>query len=196
VSIAEPGGDAHDPHEAALLRQLSEPWGLRNDKDDQLHTPTPDWENWKRVRFRLVEHFTGFRYGDDHHVVAIAFLLEVPEGSKQTSATCMSRFEAWAWPQVRDYDVRFGEFSEMPSRWRGEPLSVRYVDGAVDVGFKTYKFSGAWAAYAAYPDACLVYAMAAPWGEHSEMARQVRDRWVREGFRHMKPLTERKPYRH
>src|SRR5690606_3693419 len=67
VTVAEPGGDAHDPHKAALERQLKEPWGARNDKDDQLHAPTPDWQNWKRVRYWGVDHFTGFRYGDDHH---------------------------------------------------------------------------------------------------------------------------------
>src|SRR5687768_11159743 len=56
VTRSNPGGDAPDPHEAALRRLLEAPWGARNDKDDQVHAPTPDWENWKRVRYYSVEH--------------------------------------------------------------------------------------------------------------------------------------------
>lgn len=195
ISNDEPGGDAFDPHRAALLRQLSEPWGLRNDKDDQIHVPTPDWKNWKRVKFRLVKHFTGFRYGKEHHVMSLVFLLDVPPESHQTSQSCMNRFEAWARPQLSDYDVSFGEFKTTLKRWHKEPLQVNYVDGHVDVGLQRYKFSVAWAAYAAYPDACLIYAVAVPWFEQGELAQKVRDRWVREGFQHMRPLTEFRPYR-
>lgn len=195
ISNDEPGGDAFDPHRAALLRQLSEPWGLRNDKDDQIHAPTVDWKNWKRVQFRLVKHFTGFRYGKEHHVMALVFLLDVPPGSHQTSESCMNRFEAWARPQLSDYEVTFGEFKSTLKRWRDEPLQVNYVDGHVDVGLQRYKFSVAWAAYAAYPDACLIYAVAVPWFEQGELAQRVRDRWVKEGFQHMQPLTESRPFR-
>src|SRR5687768_5050364 len=66
VTVKEPGGDAEDKQGAALFRQLDEAWGLRNDKDDQLHVPLPDHQHWKRVRFWGVEHFVGFRYGGDH----------------------------------------------------------------------------------------------------------------------------------
>ena len=195
VSNDQPGGDAFDPHKAALLRQLSEPWGLRNDKDDQLHVPTPDWKNWKRVRFRMVNHFTGFRYGKEHHVMALAFLLDVPPDSKQTSESCMNRFEAWARPQLSDYEVTFGEFKSSLKRWHNAPLQVNYVDGHVDVGLQRYEFSVAWGAYAAYPDACLIYAVAVPWFKQGELARKVRDRWVAEGFQNMRPLTPLKPVR-
>ena len=195
ISTEEPGGDAYEPHRAALLRQLSEPWGLRDDKDGQLHVPTPDWANWKRVRFNLVKHFTGFRYGNEHHVMALAFLLDVPPESTQTSETCMNRFEAWARPQLADYTVSFGEFKSTLKKWRAKPLQVSYVDGYVDVGLKRHQFSVAWAAYAAYPDACLIYAVAVPWFDQGELARRVRDRWVREGFQQMHPLTGTRPYR-
>ena len=195
INDDQPGGDAYDPHVAALTRQLNEPWGLRNDKDDQLHAPTPDWQNWKRVRFRLVKHFTGFRYGKEHYVMALAFLLDVPPDSAQTTGSCMNRFEAWARPQLSDYEVSFGEFQSTFKRWRRQPLQVNYVDGHVDVGLDRHEFSVAWAAYAAYPDACLIYAVAVPWFDHGELARRVRDRWVAEGFQHMRPLTETRPYR-
>ena len=195
VTREKPGGDAFDPQEAALSRQLSQPWGLRNDKDDQLHVPTVDWKNWKRVRYRLVKHFTGFRYGEEHHVMSLAFVLDVPEGSEQTTETCMNRFEAWARPQLNGYEVSFGEFASKFRTWRNQRLQVNYVDGSVDVGLTRHRFSLAWAAYPAYTDACLIYAMAVPWGKHEDLARQVRDRWVLEGFQHMKPLTDSRPYR-
>lgn len=195
VSRDEPGGDAFDPHRAALLRQLAEPWGLRNDKDDQLHAPVVDWENWKRVRYRMVQHFTGFRYGKEHHVMALAFLMEVPPDVPQTTSSCMNRFEAWARPQLSEYEVTFGEFKSTFKRWNQQPLQVNYVDGHVDVGITRHEFSVAWAAYAAYPDACLVYAVAVPWFKQGELARKVRDRWVAEGFQHMKPLTKEMPHR-
>jgi hypothetical protein len=107
----------------------------------------------------------------------------------------MNRFEAWARPQLNGYDVQFGEFSSKFVRWRQRQLQVNYVDGHVDVGLTRHQFSLAWGAYAAYPDACLIYAVAVPWGDHEDLARQVRDRWVQEGFGHMTPLTETRPYR-
>ena len=196
ISVEEPGGDAHDPHAAALGRLLSEPWGRRNDKDDQLHAPTPDWEHWKRVRFWGVEHFTGFRYGDDHHAVAIVLLDDMPEGAAQNSEACSVQFEKRAMERLRSYDAELGPIGTNDLRWHGDPLIVRFVDGHVDTGFKRRYFSAAWAAYAAYPDTCLVYAVAIPWRDQQDLARQVRDRWVDEGFQQLRPLTKERPFRH
>ena len=195
VTRAEPGGDAHDPHEAALRRVLEEPWGRRNDKDDQLHAPAPDWENWKRVKFWGIKHFTGFRYGDDHHVVGIVFVHDAADGEPTDSESCLRRFEKWAWPQVKSYEVDLGKIGIRQSRWRDHPITVKKVDGKVDSGFQRHKFSAAWAAYPAYPNACLVYAVAVPWRDHGALAKKVRDRYVEEGFSQMRPLTETRPYR-
>lgn len=195
VSVADPGGDAHDPREAALLRQLSAPWGARNDKDDQIHGPTPDWQHWKRVRYWSVDHFTGWRYGDDHHLIGVVFIQDVEDGARETSDTCMRRFETWARPLTRGYELELGRVSEHRVEWRDEPLSVHYLDGRVYWAFSKLEFSAAWAAYPAYPDACMIYAMAVQWGDHGELARRVRDRWVKEGFQRMSPLTERRPHR-
>lgn len=195
VSVAEPGGDAHDPHEAALRRQLEAPWGARNDKDDQVHAPTPDWEHWKRVRYRGVDHFTGFRYGDDHHVIAVVFVQDVPEGTPVKSETCLRRFEQWGRPQIQIFDVKFGPFGVLHDKWRDQSIEVHTVDGEFASGFTKTKFSAAWTAYPAYPDACLIYAMAVPWRDQAELARKVRDRWATEGFRYMNPRTTEKPVR-
>lgn len=189
VSVKEPGGDAKDPEEAALFRQLDEPWGQRSDKDDQLLLPLPDAEHWKRVRYWGAEHFVGFRYGDEHRVLAIGFVQEVPAGTPVTSDTCMRRFEAWGRPQTKPFDVKFGPFSVHHQRWRDQRLEVHQVDGQVSVAFSTTSFSAAWAAYPAYSDGCLIYAVAVPWRDHAELARQVRDRWVNEAFSQVDPKT-------
>lgn len=196
VTRAEPGGDAHDPHFAALQRQLQTTWGARNDKDDQIHAPTPDWKNWKRVRYWGVQHFTGFRYGDDHHVMAVVFVHSVEEGDSTDSASCMSRFEAWARPQLREYEVHLGPIRTKQQRWRGRDMLVKQLDGYVDLALERKFVSVAWVAYPeAYPDACLIYSVVVPWRGHQELAQRVRDRWVREGFRRMRPLTPTRPFR-
>lgn len=196
VSVAEPGGDAHDPHRAALQRLVDAPWGSRNDKDDQIHAPTPDWEHWKRVRFWGVQHFTGFRYGDDHHVMAVVFVQPVPSGEANDSRSCMRRFEAWAWPKVEAFEVGLSPLRTKRREYRGKPMFVKSVDGYVDLGLERKFFSGAWAAYPdVYPDACLIYAVAIPWRDEEQLAKRLRDRWVLEGFQRMRPLTPAAPVR-
>ncbi|MEZ4373315.1 MAG: hypothetical protein R3B07_21005 [Polyangiaceae bacterium] len=196
VSVAEPGGDAHNPHRAALERLLEAPWGSRNDKDDQIHAPTPDWENWKRVRFFGVKHFTGFRYGDDHHVMALLFVQPVPAGESTDSRSCMKRFEAWGWPKVEAFEVGLSPLRTKRREYRGKPMLVKSVDGYVDLGLERKFFSGAWAAYPdVYPDACLIYAVAIPWRDEEALAKKLRDRWVLEGFQRMHPLTKDMPVR-
>ena len=195
VSVAEPGGDAHDPHEAALLRQLDQPWGRRNDRDDQVHVPTPDWENWKRVRYWGVEHFAGWRYGDDHHVVTLLFVQDVPPGEPNDSESCLRRFDGWARPQARAYDVRLEPGGMKRDKWREHPILIKWLDGHVDLGFRRRSFSAAWTAYPAYPETCLIYAVGVPWDGHEELAKKVRDRWVAEAFQRMLPISAEKPVR-
>ena len=195
VSVSEPGGDAADPHRAALKRLLAAPWGRRNDKDGQLEAPTPDWKNWKRVRYWGVHHFTGFRYGDEHHVIAIVFVKPVPEGVTPDADACMERFVSWARSRIRNFDVKLGSIERKDGHWRGKQMDVESVDGNVDFGFSHHHFSAAWATYPAYPDACLTYAIAVPWRGQKELAQKLRDRWVDEGFSRMRTLTKKAPHR-
>lgn len=189
-----PGRPA-DERAAALMPLLEAPWGWRDDKDGQLRAPLPDWERWTRVRFWGVEHFTGFRYGDDHRALAIVLVQEVPEGTPTDSRSCMRRFEAWARPKAKAFGVELGPIGQRDARWQDDALSVEYVDGAVDFMFEHREFSAAWATFPAYPDACLVYAVAVPWRGHAELARQIRDRWVDEGFGGLRAMTQRAPHR-
>lgn len=195
VTVAEPGGDAHDPHVAALSRVLSEPWGQRDDKDGQIFVPLPDWEKWKRVRYWGVEHLVGFRYGDEHHAVALVFVRDAEPGAKVDSKTCLKDFEAWARPQTTGYEVKLEQIETRTSKWRGQRLYIHFVDGHTDYGFSRKKFSAAWAAYPAYPDACLVYAVGVPWRDHPEEAKKLRDRFLTEAFERVNPLTNVRPER-
>lgn len=185
----------NDEHGIALERQLHEPFRRRADKDEQLLVPMADAKNWKRVRFWLVDHFVGFRYGEDFDALNVVFIHDVEPGTKLTTEYCMKQAERWARPQLRAFDVRMGPVQSKTAVWKRNEIAVRTADAVVDYGTGPQQFSAGWAAYPAYTDACLVFAFAVPWGEHRELATQVRDRWIEEGVRRIKPLTEARPHR-
>ena len=194
VNLQHPGGDAADPHEAALNRLLTEPWGERGDKDEQLHIALPDAENWKRVRYWGVQHFLGFRYGKQHHALVVLFVQQVEE-QQPTSEDCLRHFDAWGRPLIKPFDVDFGQFHPHHSKFHGRSLVTLAVDGKLSLGFSRPEFSAAWAAYSLYPKACLISAVAVPWRSTPELAQKVRDRFVEEAFVQLKPLTEAAPTR-
>ena len=196
IPRAEPGGDAHDPHLAALTRLLEEGWARRLDKDRQVEIAMPDVHNWKRVRFRGIEHFVGFRYGKAHHALIGGFVVDMPDGARVTSERCLRRFETWARPQARYYDVQLEPIESGTIDWQGQQLVVHQVEGHVTTLLSRRQFSAAWTAYPAYPDACLVVGMAAQWREHPDKARAVRKIFVDFGLGETKIRTEHKPYRH
>jgi hypothetical protein len=195
ITEDEPGGDAHDPEAAALQRQLDIPWGWRTDKDNQLRVPLVDYQHFKRVRYLVFDHFVGFRYGKDYLVMNAAFVHDVPDGEKNDTTSCMRRAEKWAWPQLKSFQVQLERPSTVEQAWHGESVLVKTVEGYVDFGLKRRRFSGAYAAYPAYPKACLVFGVAVPWGDHGDLARKVRDRWVAEAVPKLQPLTKTRPYR-
>jgi len=194
VTRNEPGGDAKDPHHAALQRLLAEPLGHRKDRDNQLQVALPDFRNWKRVRYWGVEHFLGFRYGEDHHALLVVFVHEVEE-ERPSSEACIRRFDAWGRPQIKAYEVQFDPFRAHHARFYDRPLVGIAVDGSVNVGFSRTKFSAGWAAYSYYPHTCMVMAVAVPWRDSPELARRVRDRFLNEAFVQAHPLTETRPVR-
>jgi hypothetical protein len=199
VSRDAPGGDSADPHFSALRRLLLEPWGRRQDKDAQLLLPFTDTANWKRVRFSLVEHFTGFRYGEDNHAVTVTFIHELPKGVSANPFECMRLAEQWAQPQLRDFGVDVDNFREEEVDWQNgkdrQPLLVHVADAHLDVGFDRWEGTAAWIAYPAYEDACVTHAMAVPWRGHRALAESVVTRWVEEGAERVRPKTEKRPYR-
>jgi hypothetical protein len=195
ITHEHPGGDAQDPHQAALQRQLDERWGWGEDKDGQLRIPLVDGKNWERVRYWVLDHFVGFKYGDDYHVLNAVFLDDVPDGTPFDSKTCMMRAEKWTYPQLKNFDVKFSDTRFTQSTWRGHRIMVKSMDGYVDLGFERKRFSAAYAAYPAYPNVCLVFGVAVPWREQKELAQKVRDRWIKEGVPRIAPLTPTRPIR-
>jgi len=196
VTVKEPGGDAEDPQRAALERLLAEAWGARSDRDEQLLAPMPDWDHWRRTRYWGFQHLVGFRYGREHRAMIAVRVQDLPPGTPVKSETCMQAFEDWARPQIAGFDVKLSPFVTKVVRWREQPLVIQTVDGWVSWGIGSADFSAAWAAYPAYKDACLIYGVAVPWREQPELAKRVRDRWVREGFVSLQALTAQKAYRH
>lgn len=194
VTKEKPGGNAHDPHEASLQRQREADWGWRTDKDHQARFPLPDQRNWTRVRFSMVDHFTGFRYGKKHHAITAAFVVPLKPDDPQTSAACLERFEEHGRPLVRDLGGSVSDIKTKMQEWNGQPLVVRKATGAVDIFFKHHDAAIAWTGYPAYPGACMIYAVVIPWRGHEKLAEKVRNRWVR-ALDQFRPLTTEAPYR-
>jgi hypothetical protein len=194
VTPERPGGDAHDAHFAALKRQLEADWGYRTDKDRQARFPLPDRRNWKRVRFLLVDHFVGFKYGEDQHTLTAGFVVNLPEGSPHTSAACLEQFERESLRQVAQFGGKVTDVSMDMARWNEKPLIIRKATGHVRVLGKKYDAALSWAGYPAYERGCLVYAVAVPWDGQRDLAEQVRDDFSH-GFQRFQPLTSDMPHR-
>ncbi len=155
----------------------------------------PDARRWKRVRYWVLDHFTGFRYGEDFHGLNVVFVQDVPKGEAADADACMGQVERWAQPQIKAFDVKMGPITSTRVEWKNHEIPVRMADAMVDFGFGRRQFSTAWASYPAYPNACLVFALAVPWRQHRELAQQVRARWIRDAVPRLRPLTETRPYR-
>jgi hypothetical protein len=223
VNREEPGGDADDPHASALLRLAKEPWGWRNDKQDALHIPVPDWKNWRRIRYFGVPTFVGFRYGDDHHAVIAVWVREADEGT--TPDQCLDKFEKWAEPTAHSFSVKVGAPLVTRSPWGPHPGSepppaaptgsatveaasvtaasspsayepevvVKSVDAEVSTLFTKTKYAAAYAGYVMWPRTCTIFGVAVPVRESEELARQVRDRYVTDGFWRVERRAETVP---
>lgn len=194
VTLQQPGGDAADPHAAALQRLLDQPWGQRGDKDQQLNVALPDPDNWKRVRYWGVENFLGFRYGKEHHALVVVFVHDSEE-EHPSSQDCLRHFESWGRPLTKPFDVVFQPFRASYQRFREQPVIALSVDGELSFAFARPRFSAAWAAYSLYPHTCLISAVGVPWRSSGELAEKVRDRFVAEGFPQLQPLTDVRPTR-
>lgn len=195
VTREKPGGNADDPQEAALKRQYEAPWGWRTDKDHQARFPLPDPRNWTRVRFSLIDHFTGFRYGKKHHSIAAAFVVSLKPSDPRTSAACIERFEESGLPLVRDFGGEVSELKTKMREWNHQPLVVRRATGKVSIFFRHYDAALAWTGYPAYPDKCMIYAVVVPWEGQQKLAEKVRNRWI-DAFDQFRPLTQDAPFRY
>ena len=200
VNRDAPGGDAHDPHLAALNRQLKGAWAGRLDKDGQLVVPLPDARNWKRVRYWLFDHFVGFRYGKDFHALTVVLLRDMPAEEpgpvdRSPSERCVRDAEEWARPMLGGFAVESNNWDFELQKWAGQELFVRTADVKVKFGVKKHSFAAAWAGYAAYPNTCMIFGLAVRKGKQAKLAEAVRKRWIDEGMKYMRPRTKERPVR-
>lgn len=193
VTRDEPGGDADDPHVAALERLEKEPWGWRNDRQDALHVPMPDWKNWRRVKYFGVPTFVGFRYGDDHHAVLAAWVREVEAGQPADPLSCLAAFEKWGDGTARGFGVKTDPPVTTTARWGQGDVAIRSFDAHVSTLLAHKDYAAAYAAYSMWPGTCTILGVAVPIRGADDEAHAVRDRYVRDGFSRMVRMNETKP---
>jgi len=181
VNLVEPGGDSSDPHAAALRRLTTEPWGWRNDKDDVLHVPLPDWQNWRRVRYIGVPSFVGFRYGDAHHAV-IAVWVRPAESGKATTDECLAGFEEWGRPTAHSFSVEISPGTVSRAPWTDREVLIKSVDAEINTLFARKTYQAAYASYVMWPGTCTIFGVAVPVRGSADLAAAVRDRYIKEGF--------------
>lgn len=182
ITREDPGGDAHDPHLAALLRLVNEPWGYRQDKQDALRIPMPDFANWRRVKFFGVPAFAAFRYGDSHHAVLGVWVRPVEAADDGNLAACLDRFENWGEAMARTFRVKTTQPVTTEARWSRGELVIRSLDARIDTLLSRKSYAAAYAAYRMWPGTCTVIGVAIASRDVEDEAKKARDRYVQEGF--------------
>jgi hypothetical protein len=183
------GGQGGSVHSAALEQLRIGKIAARTDKQSSVSVPLPDAENWTRVRFLTVPSLVGFRYGKEHHAIVAAFITHVDDNTVQNA--CNKSFESWAMPWIDAFEVDLKHDAPQAFSWSvpktdaKAPKTISIVD--IDpVMAKTAtvlardSYAAAWAAYPAWPKACLVVGVAVPSRDDESRARAVRDRFVQE----------------
>jgi len=200
------GGTSGDGHSAALEQLLTAPTGPKADKQNSILVLLPDAPNWTRVRFLTVPGLVGFRYGKSHHAIVAGFITHVDDNTVE--GACSKSFETWAMPWVEAFEVDLKHDAPAAFPWtlpaakalpgQGTPKKIAILD--VDPLFaKTAtvlsreNYAAAWTAYPAWDKACLVVGVAIPARDDEPRARDVRDRFVKEVFPHVRVTAETEP---
>ena len=196
VTRDNPGGDARDPQYAALLRLRDGRWGRKTDRNRTLDVPLLDAGRWLRVRFWGYPTRAGFRYGKDHWAVAVVSYTDAPEG-KDDASSCLEAFLDKALRVAKGFDIVVGELQRTTLQRAGtrarkgqallpvygpSPIPVVSTEGHFATFTNDESYYAAVSAHPSWPGTCLVQGFAVERGEHDELARQVAERWVREGL--------------
>lgn len=196
------GGQGGNAHSAALEQLKLGKIDPRTDKQNSVSVPLPDADHWTRVRFITVPSLVGFRYGKEHHAIVAAFITHVDDNSVQHA--CDRSFEAWAMPWIDAFEVDLKHDPPQAFSWTTAqadakaPKTISIVDidpvmakTATVLARDTY--AAAWAAYPAWPKACLVVGVAVPARDDESRARAVRDRFVKEVLPKVVVTTTQEP---
>ena len=142
----------------------------------------------------------GFRYGDDHHAVIAVWVRDADENT--TPDQCLETFEKWGEPTAHSFSVKVENPVVTRSPWNpiaspkaDGPLEivVKSVDAEVSTLFSNKSYAAAYAAYVMWPKTCTIFGVAVPVRDSAELARDVRDRYVNDGFWRMERHLEAVP---
>lgn len=190
VDVRGPTSNHHD----ALGRLHDAFWGTRTDRFQSISLPMPDAEAWTHVRFWGLSSLAGWRYGSDHHAVAVALVfpmvkelvtLRQANADRLRVESCAQRFERWAHDWAKAFDMHAGEPHVEWLPWQTRPSAEiqRVVFDAEQRSlFGSSRYAAAYAVYPAWPDVCLVIGYAVPARDDNLLAQQVRSRIVHDAF--------------
>jgi hypothetical protein len=194
ITREEPGGDAFDPHRAALDRLVKQPWGWRSDKRDALHFPLTDWKNWRRVRFFGVPTFVGFRYGDRHRAVAAMRVTPVRDGDPPTPAMCMQRAFEWGEPIADGSSTKLGAYVDRLTTWRSrDDMLIRTMQADIKTLLARKRYYAVVGSMLPWPGVCATYGYAFEADDADDMALRARDRYAAEAFQQLARIAETPP---
>ncbi len=178
-------------HSAALEQlKIGHP-GFVMDRQGSIRFPLPDARHWTRVKFWGIESLAGFRYGKEHHAVVGATVTHVPADAPQ--GACTKSFEEWAAPWVQAFEVEIEREPPRAIPWNAKivDIDVLYARAATLAAREGYAV--AYAAYPAWPGACLILGIAVPAREDEERAKEVRDRFAQEVLPHVQVIAQEEP---
>lgn len=72
-------------------------------------------------------------------------------------------------------------------------VTVRSFHAQINTLFSKKAYAAAYAAYVMWPKTCTIFGVAVPEREQPDLAEQVRDRYVKDGFGRLERRTETAP---
>ena len=188
VTRYDPGGDAHDPEQAALERLLREPFGMRRDRARRFRLAMLDrGYMWRSANVPLFTLSGAYRYGDKNHAVVGLYFAEAESSSADACFQQLVRESLAA-------RVAFGIQTSEPRRLDREPVPNRPVaaefvfEAKVQGTFSSSNYLAAVAVYAYRAGTCLAQGFAVHSDGHQQLAEQVRKRWLAEAAGNLKWL--------
>lgn len=172
------GGQGGKEHAAALEQLKAARLDWRVDRQNSVRVLLPDAGTWLRVKFWGVQSLVGFRYGKDHHAIVGGFIVHVPD--ETIPEACGKAFEAWAQPYVDAFEVELEHDPPQAVPWNGKIVDIDSLVATTATLGSHDQYAASYAAYPAWPGACLILGIAIPARDELERAKAVRDRIAKE----------------
>jgi hypothetical protein len=178
-------------HAQALEELKVAAFGWAIDRQQSVRFLLPDASHWLSVRFWGKKSLVAFRYGRDHHAVAGGFILHVPD--EKVQGACGQAFEKWAKPWLELFEVDVAHDPPRAADWAGQIVDIDPLVATIATLGMHDQYAGAYAAYPAWPGACLVFGVAVPARGELERARAVRDRFASEVLPKLQVISKIEP---